>query len=61
MLIFERKTQEKQMADQVKKKKDIKEYEERLKGQEKEENRKSLHFIFNIFDHYTVLGSSFLY
>ena len=47
------------MADQVKKNKDIKEDEERLKGQEKKENRNYLHFIFNHFDHYTVLKSSF--
>ena len=35
--------------------------EERLKGQEKEENRKCSHFIFNFFGHYTVLRSSFWY
>ena len=29
----------------------IKEDEKRLKGQEKKENRKYLHFIFNLFDH----------
>ena len=33
--------------------------EERLKGQEKKENRKYFHFIFNLFDHYTVLISTF--
>ena len=38
------KTQERKMTDQVKKNKDIKEDEERLKGQEKKENRKYLHF-----------------
>ena len=37
------------MTDQVKKNKNIKEDEERLKGQEKKENRKYLHFIFNLF------------
>ena len=49
------------MKDQVKKNKDIKEDEERLKGQEKKENRKYLHFMFNLFDHKipTVLRSSF--
>ena len=36
-----------------------KEDEERLKGKEKNENRKCLHFIFNLFDHYIVLRSSF--
>ena len=52
-------TQEREMTDQVKKNKDIKEDEERLKGQEKKECRKYLHFIFNLFDHYTDLRSSF--
>ena len=33
--------------------------EERLKGQEKKENRKCLHFTFNLFYCYTVLRSSF--
>ena len=36
-------TQERKMTDQVKKNKDIKEDEERLKGPE---NRKYVHFIF---------------
>ena len=36
--------QERKMTDQVKKNKDIKEDEERLKGQEKKENTKYLHF-----------------
>ena len=49
------------MTDQVKKNKDIREDEERLKGQEKKENRKYLHFIFNLFDHFTVLRNSFCY
>ena len=35
------------MGDQSKKNKDIKEDEERLKGQRKKENRKYLHFIFD--------------
>ena len=52
-------TKERKMTDQAKENKDIKEDEERLKGQEKKENRKHLHFIFNLFDHYTVLRSSF--
>ena len=52
-------TQEREMTDQVTKNKDIKEDEERLKGQEKKESRKYLHFIFNLFDHYTDLRSSF--
>ena len=55
MLIFERETKEKKMTDQVKKNKDINEDEERLKEQEKKENRNYLQFIFNLFDHYTVL------
>ena len=38
---------------------DIREYEERLKGQEEKENRKYLHFIFNLFDHFAVLRNSF--
>ena len=61
MLKFGVKTQERKMKDQVKKNKDIKEDEERLKGQEKKENRKYLHFMFNLFDHKipTVLRSSF--
>ena len=54
-----RGTQERKMTGQVKKSKDLKEDEERLKRQEKKENRKYLHFIFNLFDHYTVLKSSF--
>ena len=37
-------TQERKMTDQVKKNKDIKKDEERLKGQGKKENRKYLHF-----------------
>ena len=37
-----------------------KEDEEKLKGQEKKENRKYFHFIFNLFDHYTVLRKYFL-
>ena len=49
MLIFWGKTQEREMTDKVKKNKDIREDEERLKGQEKKENRKYLHFIFNLF------------
>ena len=40
---FGGETQERKMADQVKKNKDIKEDEERLKGPE---NRKYVHFIF---------------
>ena len=36
--------QERKMTDQVKKNKDIKEDKERLKGQEKKENTKYLHF-----------------
>ena len=59
MLIFGGKTKERKMADQVKKNKDIKEDEERLKGQDKRENRKYLHFIFNLFYHYTVLRIGF--
>ena len=47
------------MTDQVKKNKDIREYEERLKGQEEKENRKYLHFIFNLFDHFAVLRNRF--
>ena len=39
------------MTDQVKKNKDIKEDEERLKEQEKKENRKYLHFTSNLFDY----------
>ena len=35
------------MGDQSKKNKDIKEDEERLKGQGKKENRNYLHFIFD--------------
>ena len=61
MLIFGGKTKERKMADQVKKNKDIKEDEERLKGQDKRENRKYLHFIFNLFYHYTVLRIGFWY
>ena len=53
------KTNERKVTDKVKKNKDIREDEERLKGQEKKENRKYFHFIFNIFYHYTVLRSSF--
>ena len=37
-------TQERKMTDQVKKNKDIKKDEERLKGQRKKKNRKYLHF-----------------
>ena len=55
MLIFEGETKEKKMTDQVKKNKYIKEDEERLKEQEKKENRNYLQFIFNLLDHYTVL------
>ena len=40
MLIFWGKTQERKIADKEKKNKDIKEDEERLKGQEKKANRK---------------------
>ena len=47
------------MTDQIKKKKDMKEDEERLRGQGKKENRTCLHFIFNLFDHYTILRGSF--
>ena len=47
------------MTDQNKKNQDIKEDEERLKGQEEKENRKYLQFIFNLFNHYTVLRSRF--
>ena len=54
MLIVGRKTQERKMTDQIKKNKNIKEDEERLKGEEKQ-----LHFILNLFYHYTVLRSSF--
>ena len=43
------------MTDQVKKNKYIKEDEERLKEQEKKENRNYLQFIVNLLDHYTVL------
>ena len=59
MLIFGGKTQEGEMTDQKKKNQDIKEDEERLKGQEEKENRKYLQFIFNLFNHYTVLKSRF--
>ena len=59
MLIFGGETKERKMADQVKKNKDIQEDEERLKGQDKRENRKYLHFIFNLFYHYTVLRIGF--
>ena len=55
MLIFEGETKEKKMTDQVKKNKYIKEDEERLKEQEKKNNRNYLQFIFNLLDHYTVL------
>ena len=55
MLIFEGETKEKKMTDQVKKNQYIKEDEERLKEQEKKENRNYLQFIFNLLDHYTVL------
>ena len=44
MLIFGGETKERKMADQVKKNKDIQEDEERLKGQDKRENRKYLDF-----------------
>ena len=47
------------MTGKVKQNKDIREDGERLKGQEKKENTKYLHFIFNLFYHYTVLRSSF--
>ena len=59
MLIVGGGTQERKMTDQIKKNKYIKEGEESLKGQEKKENRKYLHFIFNLFYHYTLLRSSF--
>ena len=51
-------TQERKMTDQVKKNKDIKEDEERLKRQEKKENRKYLHFTFNLFDIHTALRNT---
>ena len=51
--------QEKKMTGQIKNNQDIKDDKESLKGQENKENRKYLHFIFNVFDHYTVLRSSF--
>ena len=48
------------MTDQIKKNKDIKEDEERLKEQEKKiKNKNQLHFIFNLFDHETALRSCF--
>ena len=47
MLIIGRKTQERKITDKIKKEKDIKEDEKSLKGQEKKENRKYLHFFFN--------------
>ena len=47
------------MTDQARKNKDIREDEERLKGQEKKENRQYMHFTFNLFYHYTVLRNSF--
>ena len=46
------KTNERKVTDKVKKNKDIREDEERLKGQEKKENRKYLHFILDLFYHY---------
>ena len=60
MLISGRKTQDRKMTDHIKKNKDIKEDEERLKEQEKKKT-KYLHFTFNLFDHYTILRSVFLY
>ena len=53
------KTNERKVTDKVKKNKDIREDEERLKGQEKKENRQYMHFTFNLFYHYTVLRNSF--
>ena len=47
------------MTVKIKKNKDMKEDQESLKGKEKKENKKYLHFCFNIFDHYTVLRISF--
>ena len=51
------KTLERRMTDKVKQNKDIREDGGRLKGQEKKESRKYLHFIFNLFYHYTLLTS----
>ena len=59
MLIVGGKTPERKMTDQVKRNKDIKNDEERLKGREKKENTKYLHFIFTLFYLHTVLRSSF--
>ena len=59
MLIIGVKTQERKMTDQIKKNRDIKEDQERLKGQGEKENRKYLCFILYFFDRYTVLRSSF--
>ena len=55
------KTQERKVTDHIKKNKDIKKAEQRLKEQEKKKlkSRKYLYFIFNLFGHYTVLRCSF--
>ena len=53
-------TQERKMTDQIKRNKNLKEDEERLKEWEKKiKSRKYLHFIFNLFYHFTVLRSRF--
>ena len=44
------------MKYQIKKNKDMKEAEEKLKGQEKK--KKNFYFIFDVFYHYTILRSS---
>ena len=59
MLIYGGKTQERKIKDQINKNKDIKEDEERLKGQEKIENTFISSLIF--FCHDNVLRSSFQY
>ena len=61
MLIFGVKRRKGKWRTRLKKKKKKKKDEESLKGQEKKENGKYLHFILNLFDDYTVLRRSFWY